>query len=105
MRKDSPRIDRELTRLRHEIGDYEHPDSFVNWDGKEYLYGPDKTRRRYEIWERDKRRCAHCGKYVTFEQMEMHHLAKNHGAMRWDNADNLRTLCSECHRGIDGVHP
>ena len=95
--------DIELTKLRFETGTYQDPRSEVFLDGKEYLAGQDVTNRRTEVWERDKRRCVRCGVYVTFEQMHMDHVAKNYGARKWDNIDNLQTLCGPsqncCHIG------
>ena len=73
------------------------------------MFGEDKTSRRLEVWERDKRRCVRCGKFVTFEEMHMDHVAKNYGEMRWDNLENLRTLCppppvgNGCHIGAEGA--
>lgn len=96
--------DVELTKLRHEMGIYSHPDSQVHINGKEYLFGEDKRERRRQVWERDQRRCVRCGVYVDFEQMEMDHIAKNVGEPRWDNIENLRILCVPCHRGPKGKH-
>lgn len=102
-RRPSFRKDIELTKLRRETGVYRDPRSEVHFDGKEYLAGEDVGRRRMEIWERDQRRCVQCGVYVTWEQMEMDHIAPNFGGRRWDNQENLRTLCGPfqngCHRG------
>ena len=104
-RVQSFKVDQELTKLRHETGVYEHPNSQVHINGKEYLFGKDKTRRRMEVWERDGRRCVQCGIYVTFEQMHMDHKARNYGEQRWDNLENLQTLCppppfgNGCHIG------
>ena len=101
--RESPRVDRELTKLRHETGDYKHADSVVHIDGKEYLFGEDLTRRRMEVWERDRRRCVKCGVYVSFELMDMDHRAANFGGRRFDNLENLQTMCGPfqngCHRG------
>lgn len=81
----------------------------MNQDGREYLAGSDKMRRRWECWERDKRHCVECGMFVTLEQFHMDHIAKNHGERRWDNLDNVRTLCppppvgNGCHIGAKGA--
>jgi hypothetical protein len=93
------------TKIKRECGDYEHADSFVATDGREYLVGIDKKRRYIEVWERDRHHCVKCGAFVPLDQMEPHHVAQNYGARRWDNADNLVTLCSGCHRGARGEHP
>jgi len=76
----------------------------VNQDGKEFLAGCDIGHRRQEVYERDKHHCVKCGRFVTWEAMEMHHRAPNYGGRRFDNLENLETLCSECHRGKGGVH-
>lgn len=101
--RDSYRKDVELTKIRHETGEYTHRDSQVHIDGKEYLFGEDKTRRRYEVWERDEHCCVKCGLVLSFEQMELDHRAPNYGGRRHDNLENLQTLCGPyqngCHRG------
>jgi hypothetical protein len=102
--RDSPRRDVELTKLRHETGDYHDAASYVNQDGKEYLVGCDVGHRREQVYERDRHHCVKCGRYVTWEQMEMHHRAKNYGGRRWDNLDNLEVRCHDCHTGVNGVH-
>ena len=101
---DSIQVDRELTRDRHECGVWEDSRSCVHQNGREYLFGIDMTRRRTEVWERDKRMCVECGKWLSFGCMEMHHRAQNYGGPRFDNLDNLETLCSQCHRGKGGKH-
>ena len=103
------RVDQALTKLRREAGVYRHPDSVIHLDGREYLVGIDKRNRRREVWERDGRRCVECGLYVTFEQMHMDHKARNCGERRWDNLENLQTLCPPppighgCHIGAKGA--
>ena len=97
-KRNSPRRDVELSKLRYEIGVYEHPESFVTCDGKEYLVGSDVTNRRREVYERDGRHCVVCGRYLSWEQMELDHIGKNYGQRRHDNIENLRALCASCHR-------
>ena len=100
--------DVELTKLRFEMGVYVDPRSWVKIDGKEYLAGWDVHNRRIEVWERDRHHCVLCGMYVSFEAMHMDHVARNCGEQRWDNLDNLRTLCppppagNGCHIGEIG---
>lgn len=103
-RRESFRLDRELTKARFDSGIYVNRESYVNIDGREYLSGLDKTNRRREVWDRDKHHCLGCGVYVTFEQMEMDHRARNYGQKRHDNLENLQTLCVTCHRGPGGKH-
>jgi 5-methylcytosine-specific restriction endonuclease McrA len=95
---ESIRVDRELTAQRRGDGTYLDSRSQVHQDGREYLKGVDVGRRRQEVWERDKRHCVVCGVYVTWDAMEMDHIGKNYGQKRHDNIENLRTLCSKCHR-------
>jgi 5-methylcytosine-specific restriction endonuclease McrA len=97
--------DVELTKLRRETGVYQDPRSEIHYDGREYLFGVDLQRRRREVYERDKHYCVRCGAFVTWETMHMHHRAKNHGAKRFDNLQNLETLCPSCHIGPGGYHP
>src|SRR5579863_295982 len=47
------KIDREATKERH----FEHPRSFVSQDGHDILFGPDKAKRREDIYMRAKGRC------------------------------------------------
>lgn len=99
MKRESIRIDRDLTAARFLNGTYQDSRSQVHQDGREYLKGVDVGRRRREVWERDRRRCVGCKEYVTWEQFEMDHIAKVvMGERRWDNLSNLRTLCRNCHR-------
>lgn len=95
--------DEELTKIRHEIGDYTHPLSYVSVDMKEFLAGDD-LRRRYEAcWERDNRRCVECMKLLAFEEMHPHH-KKERGKGGDDSLDNLETRCYEHHLGPLGMH-
>lgn len=97
-----------------EAAQFECPDSFIGFDGHEYLEGKDRTKRRRQVWERDGRRCVRCGKYVRWKnEAEMDHrkgglygrcdclTCDRHG----DGKGNLQTLCAECHRGPEGKHP
>lgn len=97
------KTDLELTKIRRELGDYTDPRSYVRPDGAEFLFGEDLTRRRRECWEKYKRRCACCAKYVTFDQFEMHH-RKTRGRGGDDSLGNLQVLCADCHRGPNGKH-
>lgn len=107
--------DMELTRLRHEIGVYQDPNSYASTTllpasgkPKEFLFGIDISRRRYEVWERDGRRCVKCKTYVTFEQMEMDHIERR--PFGDDSMENLQTMCgpfqNKCHTGgKESKHP
>jgi hypothetical protein len=107
LKHESIRVDRELTAQRRSDGTYLDRRSQVHQDGREYLKGVDIRNRRWEVWERDGRRCLGCHEYVSFERMEMHHVAKNYGQKRHDNIENLQTLCGPwqngCHRGSKGA--
>lgn len=96
-KRESIRVDRKLTAQRRADGTYADPRSCVHQDSREYLRGVDVGNRRRQIWERDKRKCVKCLSYVTWEGFEMHHLEKFAGR-RFDNADNLVTLCRKCHQ-------
>jgi hypothetical protein len=96
------KIDEAATKARH----FEHPDSFVGMDGHLYLAGGDRTLQRARLWKREKH-CAFCGKYVSWQEMEMDHVT---GGLvgRCDcldcgrnapGAGNLQPACHECHTG------
>jgi hypothetical protein len=51
---------------------------------------------RRKIWERDKRRCTHCGNTVTWQSMEMHErIWRGRGGEV--SVENGVTLCAGCH--------
>lgn len=88
-----------------EAANFEDPESFIGEDGHEYLEGPDRKKRRFEVWKRDGARCVRCGKYVSFKAMHLDHrkgglwgrcdclTCDRHG----DGMGNLQTMCAECH--------
>lgn len=57
-------------------------------------------KRREEVWERDGRACADCGHSLHLSEAEIHHIRKR-SLGRDDRADNLKTLCTNCHRNYD----
>jgi len=89
--------DSERTKLRHEVGSYVDPHSYVALDGTEHLYGEDWTRRRWEVYDRDEHRCVRCGKMLEFHQAEIDHKIPR-SKCRDDRLQNLVTLCAGCHR-------
>lgn len=55
---------------------------------------------RRAIWERDKRRCTHCGNALTYGTLEMHErLWRGKGGEV--SLSNGTSLCGECHRTDD----
>lgn len=47
------------------------------------------------VWERDGKKCMHCGIEVTLEECHLDHIKSGKNA---DNKlSNLRTLCRRCH--------
>ena len=51
---------------------------------------------RRQIWERDSKRCTHCGDVVTWHTMEMHErLWRGRGGEV--SVYNGTTLCADCH--------
>jgi 5-methylcytosine-specific restriction endonuclease McrA len=46
-------------------------------------------------WERDNRKCTHCGKPVTLETCHTDHIKS--GKLATNELKNLRTLCRRCH--------
>ena len=47
------------------------------------------------IWERDGRKCVHCGAPVTLETCHVDHIRS--GKLAGNEKSNLRTLCRRCH--------
>jgi 5-methylcytosine-specific restriction endonuclease McrA len=50
---------------------------------------------RVEIWERDGRRCRHCGVVVSLQECHIDHV--HSGKTAGNGRGNLRTLCRRCH--------
>jgi 5-methylcytosine-specific restriction endonuclease McrA len=55
---------------------------------------------RRQVWERDNKRCTHCGNMVSFENMQMHE-RQWRGRGGEISIDNSTTLCSDCHQNSD----
>lgn len=72
-------------------------DSFIALDGHQYLEGRDRSRRRAEIYTRDKGRCQKCGALTPWQVGEMHH-KKGGNVGRCDDAANLEWICARDHR-------
>jgi len=70
--------------------------SFVGQDGHEYLRGLDVSKRRDEVFERDRGICQKCGLQVSRSNGHMHHIQ---GGLigRNDDLENLQWLCFACH--------
>ena len=52
---------------------------------------------RRQIWERDKKKCVHCGALVPYGVFEMHErIWRGRGGEI--SLDNGVTLCSDCHQ-------
>lgn len=58
---------------------------------------PEQYRKLHQqVLERDGWRCQLCG---SFSGLEVHHIQRR-SQLGDDSADNLITLCSDCHRAI-----
>ena len=92
-------MSRKVHKLDHALTasmGYADKRSYRTIHGKEFLFGEDKTRRRAEIFERDKFRCVFCGTYVGWEYGQWHHVP----ALSRGGHDGLEvgfTACSSCH--------
>ena len=96
--------DEERTKLKHETGEYENPNSYIRLDGAEFLFGRDWQRRRGEVLERDGHRCVTCMKLLTMDTLHTHHI-KERSKGGTDNIENLASKCSQHHIGSEGEHP
>lgn len=47
------------------------------------------------VWERDNKKCVHCGILVEFEEFNCDHIKSGKNAN--NEIINLRTLCRKCH--------
>ena len=55
---------------------------------------------RRKVWERDKKRCTHCGNVVAWYALELHeHLWRGRGGEV--SVENGVTLCSDCHQNSE----
>lgn len=97
--------DRAETDYRRSRKIYVDPRSFVgrSADGSlhDMLYGADKGIQRALILVRDEYTCQVCGRHLTDENAEWHHI-KNKPTERCDCLHNGETRCamwlSDCHR-------
>jgi 5-methylcytosine-specific restriction endonuclease McrA len=55
---------------------------------------------RRQVWERDNKRCTHCGNLVSFENMQMHE-RQWRGRGGEISLDNCTTLCADCHQNSE----
>ena len=86
------KVDVELTASRG----YKNSRSYVTVFGAEYLFGEDKTARRWEIYRRDKGRCFACDRWLSFEECEWEHrVPQSQGGD--DSKANGRISCAQCH--------
>jgi 5-methylcytosine-specific restriction endonuclease McrA len=55
---------------------------------------------RRQVWERDNKRCTHCGTMVTWKSMNMHErIWRGRGGEI--SLENSVTLCTNCHHTDD----
>ena len=96
--------DEPLIAERRASGVYEDQRSYVSTDGREYLFGHDIRNRRWDVWERDQRRCVSCSMLLALNQMHMDH-KKARSAGGDDRTENLQTMCPRCHvQGPNAKH-
>jgi hypothetical protein len=74
----------------------------ITKDGREILSGAAYTRRKRQVWERDRGRCRKCWTLVSWDQFKregVDHIAKRKmgGGFRDDRMENLQVLCRACH--------
>lgn len=55
-----------------------------------------------KILDRDNRTCQECG---SQESLHVHHLTYEHQGQELDYLDDLKTVCSSCHRKIHNLNP
>jgi hypothetical protein len=96
--------DRERTAAAYKSGEFTDAKkrSHYTLDGRVFLFGEDKERRRIEIFERDRYRCklnisGYCWLVVTLLTGEWHHdPSRSKGGD--DSLKGGRTACGPCHR-------
>lgn len=71
--------------------------SYWTIHGKLYLFGQDMACQRLSVFERDRKRCQHCGASIYWEDYHMHHV-KHRGRGGDDSLANMKSLCLTCHR-------
>jgi hypothetical protein len=70
----------------------------------ETLKDPRWQKRRLEIMERDRWKCAFCGDKKT--TLHVHHIKYERDRSPWAYDDlELITLCEQCHRAVHSKHP
>ncbi len=69
------------------------PDGSEFWD----LCGVDMGIQRNRVILRDRQRCQKCGKALTLEECEIHHI-RTRGKGGDDQIDNLECICRRCHQ-------
>ena len=69
-----------------------------SWDRISYvLRSMAVSEIRRAIWERDGRRCTHCGRALTYQSLEMHErLWRGKGGEV--SVENGTSLCGDCHQ-------
>jgi hypothetical protein len=69
---------------------------FKKPEGMKYKTKSISAKTRYEVMERDKRRCQKCGgSPETGHVLELHHINGTASTL-----ENLMTICYLCHRGL-----
>jgi 5-methylcytosine-specific restriction endonuclease McrA len=70
-------------------------------DYQDKLRDVEWQRKRLEIFQRDGRACTTCG--ASTGEMHVHHKRYRRGMMPWESpADELTTLCADCHAVAHG---
>jgi hypothetical protein len=92
-----------VTRKRHdcdseatETAHFEDSRSYITHDGHQFLFGPDITNRRQEVYDRDRGICRGCRKPVGWSWGHMHHVL-HRGKGGSDDLENLAWACPTCH--------
>ena len=60
------------------------------------LKGKAYTRLKKKVWQSQLGQCAHCKKFVSFEESHLHH-KQTRGAGGSDTEANTEILCWQCH--------
>lgn len=72
---------------------YLHKRSYRSFDGREFLFGADMSKRRAECFERDGRRCTRCHRPAGFGTRLVADHIESKGLGGSDDLSNLRTRC------------
>ncbi len=89
-------------------GERRLPGKILLPDGREICRtGATWKARRRQAWERDGHCCQDCGIGLSLEWAEIDHVMPRRmgGGWRDDRLENLRTLCSPCHRRRHEARP